>query len=224
MNVRRQIGGAVCVALLLAGCGASSSTTGAATTAGGSTSSVAASATTTTPSTTTPATTTPATTTPSTTSSGGATPPSSTQSLSKVSDPCAIMTSTDVQAEFGGTASAGALAPKAEGSQGPECDFQIAGSTLGQKATVYDVIDTTRTPADVKEDAQSGGTVAVPGIGDSAYYSANMGSNDVVFTKDGKVLDVGVVQQADSAGGYSPLPSNLQALLVALAKAVANRV
>jgi hypothetical protein len=202
MNVRIPtvtVVGLICVGALLSGCGGSSANKSSTPITSGAT--IAAGPQDTTSGPTTPA--------PSATGSGGST------------DPCVIMTGADIQAQFGGTASAGKSDPGAV--QGPQCLFQVTGSSLGSNAEADDFITTM--DADQYQLSKAGlvgakVAVAVNGVGEDAFYSSATG-HALTFLKKGQVI---TVQAFGSGGTIASDPMKYQAAIVALATAVANRI
>ncbi|UFS61009.1 DUF3558 family protein [Subtercola endophyticus] len=189
--IRATITGAAAL-LLVAGCTAcssSSSTTSAGSGAGaGSSASASASA----------------------ADSGG--PSAAPAAASGSTDPCTLATTTEIQAIFGGTVATGA--PDTDPSQvNPTCVWPVTGSNLGGSGQVDIFLPTAMQDATKFGYAKDGtpGAIDLPGIGDSAFYSAQtdavtFASGDTVVTVqsvfirgDGNTLDPATTQQQVTA-------------------------
>ncbi|GGF38496.1 hypothetical protein [Subtercola lobariae] len=137
---------------------------------------------------------------------GGSTPAAA--AASGTPDPCTLATAPEIQAIFGGTVAAGS--PDTDASQvNPTCTWQVTASKLGGSGEVDIFVPVSLQDATKFGYAKDGtpGAIDVPGIGDTAFYSAttdalSFATGDTVitvqsvFTKgNGNTLDAAATQQ-----------------------------
>ena len=143
-----------------------------------------------------------------------ATPPVTGAGATKV-DPCTIMTAEDVHTVLGGTVS---VKRDDTDGVGRGCDFNVAGSLLGNYASV-DVLTDVALPPEGE---------SVTGVGDSAIYDPLEGIPFITFIKHGASVEISYGSDTQVAASKQlatiKFPANIKALTIALATTVARRL
>ncbi len=136
----------------------------------------------------------------STADSGGAASTGAATASGSI-DPCSLATTAEIQTIFGGTVADGAH-DTAVAQVNPTCAWQVTGSKLGGSGTVDIFFPVSLQDATKFGYAKDGtpGAIDVPGVGDSAFYSAT--TDALTFAHGDTVV---VVQSVFTTGNGNTL-------------------
>jgi hypothetical protein len=131
--------------------------------------------------------------------------------------PCALVTSAEVRAAFGGAVGAGRVDNSLPGA--PSCHFTVKKSNLGLDGEAVVFITPGQSAAMFKlARKEVPGAVAVAGVGTAAFYNPH--TSAIELLKGNRVANAQAIFL--NPGGARPNPAKLKADVVALAKAVAK--